>query len=322
MRDDVETSRALARAAAITIDVDTLACYRAIHGLPQADDARDPTYPIAMERFFEIVDGLHARATVFVIGRDLDDATAAARVRAAHDGGHEIASHSHAHDYALSRRAPAVIDADLARASDAIARVAGRRPRGFRAPGYNLSEPLVDALDRHGFVYDSSIFPTPAYFAARAIAIGAHALAGRESRSLVGDAREFAGPRAPYRPAVGARHRAARRGERARALVEIPMAVATRLRAPWLGTTISLAHDAVGDALTRFALRARGPVVLELHAMDLLGHDDGVDRALVAVQPDLRVSSRDKVRRVTRAVRALVERRDTITLEEMAARVA
>lgn len=322
MRDDASPSRALACAAAITIDVDTLACYRAIHGLAPKDDARDPIYSVAMERFFDLMNAHGARATIFVIGRDLDDESVSNRVKAAHDDGHEIASHSHAHDYALSRRATAVIDADLARASEAIARVTGRRPCGFRAPGYNLSELLVDALERHGFTYDSSIFPTPAYFAARAVAIGAHALAGRESRSLVGDAREFAGPRAPYRPAVGARHRPARRGERARALVEIPMAVATRLRAPWLGTTISLAHDVVGDALTRLALRAHSPVVLELHAMDLLGHDDDVDPALVSLQPDLRVSSRDKVRRVGRAITALVARREVMPLEEMAARVA
>lgn len=321
MRETAYT-RDLARTAAITIDVDTLGCYRAIHGLPPVEQTGpDVIYTRALERFLDAMHAIDAKATLFVIGRDLDDDAHRTRVGQAHRDGHEIASHSHVHDYALSTLSPDIIDDDLSRASAAIRSVTGQRPQGFRAPGYNLSEPLMDALERQGFVYDSSLFPTPAYFAARAVARSLHALQGRQSHSLTGDVREFMGPRMPFRPARGARYRRARVGEGARSLVEIPMAVSSPLRLPWLGTSLSLAPDAIGDALTRAALWSRGPVVLELHGMDLLGHDDDVPRDLARLQPDLRVSSRDKVRRITSTLRAIAKARDVLPLIEMAALV-
>jgi hypothetical protein len=319
MTEPSADARTLAHTAAITIDVDTLGCYRAIHGLPaHVQTGPDVIYTVALERFLDVMHTLCAPATLFVIGRDLEEPEHRTRIAAAHAHGHEIASHSYAHDYALSTLSVADIDDDLARASAVITDVTGKRPQGFRAPGYNLSEPLMDALERHGFVYDSSLFPTPAYFAARALARGLHAVRGRQSHSLLGDVREFAGPRRPFRPARGARYRQARPGESARSIVEIPMAVASPLRMPWLGTSLSLAPDVIGKLMTRAALASRGPVVLELHAMDLLGCDDDVPRDLVSVQPDLRVSSVDKVRRITSTLRAIVRARTVMPLITMA----
>jgi hypothetical protein len=315
-------ARELAASAAITIDVDTLGCYRAIHGLEASDHAgADVIYTKALERFLDVMHAIRARSTLFVIGRDLDERAHRALVSSAHARGHEIASHSHTHDYALSTLPAVDIDDDLARASAVIEAATGERPRGFRAPGYNLSEPLMDALERHGFVYDSSLFPTPAYYAARAVARSLHAMQGRKSHSLTGDVREFMGPRTPFRPARGARYRRARLGEAARQLIEIPMAVASPLRLPWLGTSLSLAPDVVGHTFTRAALTSRGPVVLELHAMDLLGNDDDVPGDLARLQPDLRVSSRDKVRRIGQTLRAIAHARPIVTLIEMAALV-
>ena len=72
------------------------------------------------------------------------------------EGGHEIANHSWAHipNAAMSREEE---EADLARASEAIQRLTGRKPRGYRSPAWDLSEHTIDLLLAHGFVYDSSL---------------------------------------------------------------------------------------------------------------------------------------------------------------------
>jgi len=70
--------------------------------------------------------------------------------------GHEIAHHSWAHvpPAAQTREEEA---ADLVRASEAIARLVGRKPVGYRSPSWELSESTVDLLLAHGFLYDSSL---------------------------------------------------------------------------------------------------------------------------------------------------------------------
>ena len=177
----MKLDRALTGLGAVTIDVDTLGCYRAIHGLPARDDEADPIYAIALPRFLDVMDRLGVSATLFVIGQDLERSAHRELLASAHARGHEVASHSFAHDYHLSRQPHDVIASDLQRADDAIARATGERPVGFRAPGYNQSDTLLDVIEELGYVYDSSYFPTPAYFAARAAA--SWAAGSRQTRS-------------------------------------------------------------------------------------------------------------------------------------------
>lgn len=308
--------------SSITIDVDGLRCYRDIHGLPPRPDEDDPIYTRALPRFFDLMKQEDLCATLFVVGSDLGRPSHRDVIERAARDGHEIASHSFAHDYALSRRSFAEITSDLWRADDVIREVTGERPQGFRAPGYNQSDALMDALEALGYRYDSSFFPTPAYFAARGAALSLYKLRGRPSRSLLGDVREFTAERAPFFPAKGARHRPARAGEARRGFVEIPMSVASRARLPWLGTTLALFPDAVGAVLTRAALAGPGPCVLELHAIDFLSADDVDDPALAAAQGDLKVPADVKVRRLGAAVHALAHERQIAPLVDVAALVS
>lgn len=79
--------------------------------------------------------------------------------------GHEILHHGWVHEN------PALLDeaaerSVLHRGIEALERVAGARPVGYRSPGWSLSEHTVDLLVEHGFVYDSSCMgdDTHAYY--------------------------------------------------------------------------------------------------------------------------------------------------------------
>lgn len=320
--EELQRQDKLEKTGALTIDVDALRCYRDIHGLPPKDDEEeDPIFTRALPRFLEVLDRLGKKGTLFVVGRDMQTRAHAKAIEAAAKAGHEVASHSHDHDYRLSKLPPVRISLDLESADEALFRVTGVKPAGFRAPGYNQSEALFDAIEERGYAYDSSFFPTPAYFAARAVAIGLYRARLRPSRSLVGDVREFSAPRSPFVPAVGARYRPAKDGEKSRSFVELPMGVASAARLPWLGTTLALAADVVGEGLTRAALFDDSvPAVLELHALDFLSADDGVEDTLVDAQPDLKVPLRDKLRRLEKAMTRVAERREVLPLVELARR--
>src|SRR5256714_4428648 len=185
----------------VSVDLDGLGCYAAIHGLDAAllpERALQAVPVAAVSRLCELFAALRLRATFFAIGGEVDIPGSARALRAAADSGHEIGSHSHGHDYALSRATPDEIDGDLARAERAIAGAVGKAPRGFRAPGYTLSPALLELVRTRRYLYDSSLLPSPPYYAAKAAAIALHALRGRRSRSILGGAGQLFSRRAPH----------------------------------------------------------------------------------------------------------------------------
>lgn len=305
--------------ATVSIDIDGIGCYHAIHGLP-APAGSDPMYTQAMPRFLDLVSGLRIKTTLFAVGRDVEAPAAAGLLRRAIEAGHEVANHSHNHDYRLIQQPAIEIESDLTSAHRAIEEVTGVAPHGFRAPGYNVSDAVLDALERLGYRYDSSIFPAPGYFALRALAIGYYRLRGQSSRSLVGDPRQFLAPRRPYRPRLGKLFGAAR-GDQARRLIELPIAVATPARLPFIGTSLTLAPDLLGAQLSRLILRERAPINLELHAIDFLDRTDpGVDPELAARQRDLQLPAATKIRRLRAIIGELAARREVMRLDDLALR--
>jgi peptidoglycan/xylan/chitin deacetylase (PgdA/CDA1 family) len=71
-------------------------------------------------------------------------------------GGHEVAHHSWAHVPPASQTREEE-EADLVRANEAIARLTGRKARGYRSPSWALSDHTIELLLAHGFQYDSSL---------------------------------------------------------------------------------------------------------------------------------------------------------------------
>jgi peptidoglycan/xylan/chitin deacetylase (PgdA/CDA1 family) len=89
-----------------------------------------------------------------------------------HQQGHEIGNHSFSHAYDLSRKHTDAIEADIVNGMDAISKITGAKPAGFRAPGYTINDRVYLLLAKHGVLYDSSVFPCPWYYAAKAAALG------------------------------------------------------------------------------------------------------------------------------------------------------
>ena len=71
-------------------------------------------------------------------------------------GGHEIGHHSWAHIAPASQTLEEE-EADMVRASEAIARLTGTRAVGYRSPAWDLSDNTLNLLLKHGFEYDSSM---------------------------------------------------------------------------------------------------------------------------------------------------------------------
>jgi hypothetical protein len=279
----------------VSVDLDGIDCYHAIHGLPPPDPAaRALVLRRALPRFLELFDRTNVRATFFVIGSDLADeldrgGAGAELLRAALAAGHELGNHSHAHAYDLVRWRPELQRADLIGCDTAL-RTIGANPLGFRAPGYTHDAGLLAIVDELGYRYDSSALPSPSYYAAKVAAIGWHRLRGRRSSSLASGARSFLGARAPHRiPNTR--------------LWELPISTIGPARWPLVGTFL-LAGPAPLRRRLELAI-ARVPTLhLELHGIDLVDAEhDGVASALAKLQPELRTPLPDRRARLSAFLR-------------------
>ncbi len=269
---------------AVSVDLDDVGCYHAIHGLPTPGaKAAGVVLERCLPRFLELFAACGVKATFFVIGRDLQrDLDAGGRgaevLRGAVDAGHELGNHSHEHAYDLTTWSAKRQRLDLQRCDSLLSEL-GAEVQGFRAPGYTHDQRLLKTVAALGYRYDSSALPSPPYYAAKVAAMGAMRLMGRQSQSMAKGAASFFGPRRV--------HRVLRRQSQV-PLWELPISVAGVFGWPLIGTTVLGQPGWLAAPLRRKARKI--PFLnLELHGLDLADPDrDGYSPALRRVQPELK----------------------------------
>ena len=303
---------------AVSIDLDPIPCYYRIHALgPPPPELRDVVLRRALPRLAEIFARHRVPATWFVVGEDLDPAVvgeaSAAAVRALlaerHAAGDELGNHSLSHPYDLARRGAVEVAAEIGGCEERLRAITGRPIPGFRAPGYDLSATMLAELARRGYVYDSSIFPAPGYYAAKLAVMAGLRVLGRPSGAVATEPRALVAPTAPYRPAMAAPWR---RGQAP--VVELPVTVTPWMRLPAIGTTLLTLPAWLRKRLV-YGADKHDLFNLELHGIDGCdAEEDGIPGELVLRQPDLRIPVADKLAILDELLTALARDRDGVTL--------
>jgi peptidoglycan/xylan/chitin deacetylase (PgdA/CDA1 family) len=301
----------------VTIDLDEIDCYLAIHGLaPQKAGSLDAVYKRGLPRAVRFFDDLGVKATFFVVGKDLArSADARSLAKQLAEAGHEPGNHTMNHPYDFSIMATAAQAKELDDGESAIFETTGKKPVGFRAPGYNINLSVMLLLKERGYHYDSSLFPCPAYYAAKAGAIALKSLAGKKSASVMGDPRVLMAPTLPYHTSEDDIF------SRGHGLAELPITVVTKARLPFIGTTIAMMGGPPVKLLAKQA--AKLPFVnLELHGIDFIDADgDGVGY-LKPHQPDVRIPLTKRRRALECAVKTLLDGGlEPVTLRQAATRI-
>jgi peptidoglycan-N-acetylglucosamine deacetylase len=148
-----------ARAAcAVTFDVDAESAILAVDKrfAARASTMSHQAYgpKVGVPRLLAVLERAGVRATFFVPGftaRRYPDT-----VRAIVAAGHEVGWHNDLHEppYSLSEDEERAI---LERGAEVLEPLTGARPRGFRAPWWELNERTPELLAAAGFAYDSSL---------------------------------------------------------------------------------------------------------------------------------------------------------------------
>jgi hypothetical protein len=231
--------------------------------------------------------------------------------------GHEIANHSFAHRPSLAQWPEAEIASELARAEEAIGRATGRRCRGFRGPGFSVSQALLDVLQLRGYTYDTSTFPTFIGPLARAYyqsSVKNESSGGDERANLYGEWRDGLRSLSPYRWQL-----------EEGTLLEIPVTTFPLLRTPihltyllylsGISRRIALAYFRA--ALGSCRLTGAAPSLL-LHPLDFLGKDDVPELAFF---PGMNATGEEKSQFVSEVLDLFCGRFAVSALEHYAATV-
>jgi len=284
-------------AAAVSFDLDNLWSYMKTHG-----DSGWEAYPSYLGRLIpdvlEFLDKRRLRITFFVVGRDAAREENRLPLRAVVTAGHEVGNHSFDHEPWLHRKPKAEIEAEIARAEEAILRATGQKPRGFRGPGFSWNEALLEILADRGYLFDASTFPTYIGPLGRLYYFARSRLTERQKedrKGLFGGLAEGFRPVGPYRFRLTG----------GRSMLEIPVTTMPLVKTPfhlsyllYLGSVSpSLMRTYFKTALEMCRLGRTGLSFL-LHPLDFLS---GEDAPGLAFFPAMSMSRAKKRRLVSEA---------------------
>lgn len=300
--------------ASLSLDLDNKWSYMKTRGLAGWEAL--PSYlELLLPRVLRFLQQRGLTISVMVVGQDAVLDRHQDVLKALAEAGHEIGNHSFHHEPWLQSYSEESIQAELDRAHQAIQRATGRRPIGFRGPGFTLSSFMVRALAERGYLYDASTLPTFIGPLARAYYFFSSSLTPEERsrrRALYGTLRDGLRPLSAYRWTLPG-------GE---GLLEIPVTTMPFLRVPihvsyvlYLGTCserLALAYFKSALALCRWS--GTRPSLL-LHPLDFLGSDEVPELAFF---PAMGMKSDRKMALVDRILEAYMERFEVVTLERHA----
>ncbi|RZN44088.1 MAG: DUF3473 domain-containing protein [Methanosarcinales archaeon] len=146
---------------ALTIDLEYWHSPELIRGF--APEERDDLIIKMTTPILRLLDEFSVSATFFVLGAVAEKYPEL--VAEIHSRGHEVASHAYSHR-TLHELGRDRFEDEIDRSVRLLREITGESPIGFRAPSFSIDNATgwaFDVLERHGFKYDSSIFPVKTY---------------------------------------------------------------------------------------------------------------------------------------------------------------
>ncbi|MCX8489592.1 MAG: polysaccharide deacetylase family protein [Cyclobacteriaceae bacterium] len=145
----------------IHLDVDSprkLLDFYQIKNIEYDQNSLDEFYRVAFDRAMGFFSDLGIFASFFVVGNELTSHSIKSTILQAHELGHEIENHTYSHPFGLANLSHDQREQEIVKCSEVIHQITGRKPIGFRSPGYSINTEIVNHLERLGFTYDSSGF--------------------------------------------------------------------------------------------------------------------------------------------------------------------
>ena len=296
--------------ANLSIDLDNKWAY-----LKTAQSAGWESYPSYLDqvapRIVRVLSLAEIQATIFVVGRDLENQHDRAAIATLAQAGHRLANHSYEHEPWLHVFEPDRVRYEIEKTHEQIVGCGGVAPKGFRGPGFSDSEVVHRILREMEYDYCASSFPSCVGPLARAYYLLKTRLRkDPEKAQMFGAWSNMFKSNRPYRIQQGA----------GTGLWMFPVTVQPMTRLPFHFTYLFfLCQKSVGLARMYYRLSLQlcrlGRVTpsLLLHPLDFVGEDEHPDLAFF---PGMKLRSEAKAKQLEWFLTYLKKRFDVMSMEQ------
>jgi peptidoglycan-N-acetylglucosamine deacetylase len=145
--------------ASISLDLDNQWSYMKIHG-DQGWEKYPSYFDIFIPHVLDLLDAWNLKITFFIVGIDARLSKNQPFLEMIADRGHEVGNHSLNHESWLQKYSREELTHEIDKAEDYIVAATGKKPIGFRGPGFSWSVPLLEILAERNYRFDASTLPT------------------------------------------------------------------------------------------------------------------------------------------------------------------
>ncbi len=285
----------------LSVDVDSVASHLVGYGFPaSADDGK--AYEVAIPRFLDLLDEVEARCTFFLIASEAKRFPHV--VHRIHSRGHEVASHSLEHPVPFSEIDDRRLAVETRQSRLILEDVTGARVLGFRVPGFDLDERIIEAVIRAGYAYDASAYPTVLLPLARWTVYRRRAEESARALQL-GWGEMFRTPQIHTRSVA------------AGSILEVPVCTTPFVRLPYYHTLGFLLPRPLFRLVGTLAATRRANLSYCFHTVDFMGLDeDGLDPR-IARHPGMNLALDAKLKIASSALRTLRQSGPLTTLADL-----
>lgn len=258
--------------ASVSLDLDDQWSYMKTHGEEGWESF--PSYlNWAVPRILEFLDERSTKITFFIIGQDAALEQNRSAMKSIGDAGHEVGNHSFNHEPWLHLYSEQQLNDELAMAEAAIEKATGKRPQGFRGPGFSLSPSTLSVLMRRGYKYDATVFPNLLNPLARMYFFATSSLTDEEKeqrKELFGTWKDAMRPLKPFRWVSGDSS-IAELPVTTMPLFKVPIHLSYIVYASRFSKTLALAYFRFAILMCR--MTGVAPSIL-LHPLDFIGGEE------------------------------------------------
>ncbi len=145
--------------ASVNVDVDTLCVLAEAYNIP-LNKCENITFSKIIPRMLDFFKKQKVQATFFVVGRYAEKKENKEIFSRMVSEEHELANHTMNHPPNFSKLSAVAKEKEIISCQKAIYETTGFKPKGFRAPGWDIDEISLKILEKNKLLYDSSIFPS------------------------------------------------------------------------------------------------------------------------------------------------------------------
>lgn len=140
------------------VDVDNLWVYEKEFNIKINKD-KEYIYSQALPVLLNLLKKSQSKATFMIIGQDLKLKACLTFCKKVLSQGHEIANHSFDHPISFGTMSYEQKKQQIVKTHQRITKICGKKPVGFRGPGYYQDKEIITILQKLNYQYDASVIP-------------------------------------------------------------------------------------------------------------------------------------------------------------------